>query len=192
MMSSIVRKRETGEKGNRGEFGSVTRGEATVAVGTAADGVTPPPGPDFEQRYAAKRQEAIRAFQRYEMLSVEVNEMAIDSMSRTAADQAPADAVAIGIAAEYDELERPEDTLRGIRWVRSDGSIDELDDATETLLGDAWSDVDRSVIPWHQHAGLIERGDSGLPVEELAREDVEFVIPIRCRDHGMTEPSSWQ
>src|SRR5699024_2535614 len=121
-----------------------------------------------------------------------VTSMAIDSMSRTAADQAPADAVAIGIAAEYDELERPEDTLRGIRWVRSDGSIDELDDATETLLGDAWSDVDRSVIPWHQHAGLIERGDSGLPVKELAGEDVEFVIPIRSRDHGMTEPSSWQ
>ena len=191
-MSSVVRKRETGEKGNRGEFGSVARGEATVDVGTATDGFTSPPGADAEQRYAAKRQEAIRAFQRYEMLSVEVNEMAIGSMSRTAADQAPTDAVAIGIAAEYDELERPEDTLRGLRWVRGDGSIDELDDETDTRLGDTWSDVDRSVIPWHQHAGLIDRGDSGLPAEELSKEDVEFVIPIRDREHGMTEPSSWQ
>ncbi|APX31869.1 hypothetical protein BH708_03065 [Brachybacterium sp. P6-10-X1] len=192
MMSSIVRKRETGEMGNRGEFGTVTRGEAAVDVGTATDGYTPPPGPDSEQRYTAKKREANNAFQRYETLSAEVNEMAVDSMSRTAAEQAPTDAVAVGIAAEYDELERPEDTLRGIRWVRDDGSIGELDDETEVRMGDTWSDVDRSMIPWHQHAGLVERGDSGLPADELTREDVEYVIPIRGREHGMDEPTSWR
>src|SRR5699024_8797157 len=138
------------------------------------------------------RREAIRAFQRYEMLSGEVNERAIDSMSRTGADQAPTDAVANGIAAAYAELERPEGSLRGPRRGRHGGNVTQLDDEAEAHLGDAWSDVDRSVIPWHQHAGLIERGDSGLPADELAREDVEFVIPIRGRNHGMTEPASWQ
>lgn len=191
-MRSSIRKRETGEIGNRGEFGTVARAEATVVLGATADGCTPPPELDAEQRYAAKKQEANRAFQRYETLSVEVNEMAIASMSRTAAQYAPDDVVAIGIAAEYDELERPEDTLRGIRWVRSDGSVGELDDETEAQMGDTWSDVDRSVIPWHQHAGLVERGDSGLPGDELSREDVEYVIPIRGRAHGMDESATWQ
>src|SRR5690625_8008526 len=71
-------------------------------------------------------------FQQYATLSVEVNEMAIGSMSRTAAERAPDDAVAIGVASEYDdEPERPEDTLRGLRWVRADGGVHEIDDDTE-------------------------------------------------------------
>lgn len=191
-MSSTTRKRDTGEQGNKDEFGTTTRGEATVDVGPAADGDTPPPKPDFEQRYAAKKHEAIRAFQRHEEFSVEVNEMAIDSLSRAAADRAPEEAVAIGVAAEYDELERPEDTLRGLRWVRRDGSVDGIGDETEVGMLNTWSDVDRSMIPWHEHAGLIERGDSGLPTSELHREDVEHVIPIRGREHGMDEPAAWR
>lgn len=146
----------------------------------------------FEQRYASRKHEANRAFQRYEELSVEVNEMAIASLSSHAADRAPGEAVAIGVAAEYDEFDRPEDTLRGLRWVRGDGSVDEIDDDTETGMLDTWSDVDRSMIPWHEHAGLIERGDSGLAGDDLGREDVEHVIPIRGREHGMDEPASWR
>ncbi|MDN5895249.1 MAG: hypothetical protein L0H93_14650 [Nocardioides sp.] len=191
-MSSVTRKRDTGEQGNKGESGSVTPGEAAVDVGAGADGDVPPGQPDFEQRYADMKHQAIRAFQRYEELSVEVNEMAIDSLSSHAADQAPGDAVAVGVAAEYDELERPEDTLRGLRWVRGDGSVDEIDDETVMGMLDTWSDVDRSMIPWHEHAGLVERDDSGLPGSELAREDVEYVIPIRGREHGMDEPASWR
>lgn len=193
-MSSITRKRDTGEQGNRGEFGSVAHGEATVDVGAGSDGYTPPGGPDFEQRYACRKHEAIRAFQRYEELSVEVNEMAIASLSSHAASRAPGHAVAIGVAAEYDELERSEDTLRGLRWVRGDGSVDEIDDETEMRMLDTWSDVDRSMIPCHRHAGLVELGlgNCGLPIGELDREDVEYVIPIRGRGHGMDEPAAWR
>lgn len=117
--------------------------------------------------------------------------MAIASLSIHAADRGPCDAVAIGVASEYDELERPEDTLRGLRWVRGDGSVDEIDDETEMRMLATWSDVDRSMIPWHEHAGLGERGDSGLAGDGLEVEDVEHVIPIRGRDHGMDEPTAW-
>src|SRR5690625_2762398 len=113
-------------------------------------------------------------FQQYATLSVEVNEMAIGSMSRTAAERAPDDAVAIGVASEYDdEPERPEDPLRGLRWVRADGGVHEIDDDTEMELLDTWSDVDRSMTTWSFHTGLVERGDSGLPSGELIRERSE-------------------
>lgn len=117
--------------------------------------------------------------------------MAIASLSRHAADRAPSHAVAVGVASEYDEFERLEDTLRGLRWVRGDGSVDEIDDEAEMRMLDTWSDVDRSMVPWHKHAGLVERGDSGLAGDGLEGEDVEHVIPIRGRDHGMDEPTSW-
>src|SRR5690625_7765199 len=107
-------------------------------------------------------------FQQYATLSVEVNEMAIGSMSRTAAERAPDDAVPIGVASEYDdEPERPEDTLRDLRWVSADGGVHEIDDDTEMELLDTLSDVDRSMTTWRLHTGMVARADSGLPGGEV-------------------------
>src|SRR5699024_12640248 len=138
-------------------------------------------GGHLEQRYAAAKHEANRMFQQYATLSVEVNEMAIGTMSVTYSERAPDDAVVIGVASEYDdEPERPEDTLRGPRWVRADGGVHEIDDDTEMELLDTWSDVDRRMTTWSFHTGLVERGDGGLPRGELLRADVEDVIPIHA------------
>lgn len=82
--------------------------------------------------------------------------------------------------------------MRGPRWIHAGDSVDEIDDEIETGRLDTWSDVDRSMIPWHRHAGLVERGDSGLGGDELKREDVEHVIPIRGRHHDMDEPAAWR
>src|SRR5690625_25152 len=190
-MSSITRKRDTGEQGNKGESGSIARGGEVVDVGAAVDGRASRDGGHFEQRYAAAKHEANRMFQQYPTLSVEVNEMAIGSMSRTAAERAPDDAVDIGDASGYDdEPQRPEDTLRGLRWVRAEGGVDGVDGDNEMELVDTESDVDRGMTAWSFHTGLVEGGESGVASGELIREDVEYGTPVEGREHGMDEPAA--
>lgn len=192
-ISGNAEHRREQSRGSDGRFGQqpFTPSSIDLDEGASEDPLLAPPG--FEERYREMLQESNRLYAEYEQVSVACNEMAIQKVSRLAARAAPEEAIAVGIAAEEDdEPERPCDSLRGIVWVTASGEVQRPEWGDIDDIEESWSDVDRTMIPYNPHAGLIERGDCGLSTAVFEREAVEYVIPIRGRQHGMTEPEQWQ